>query len=265
MQGRLDFQTQDIHSETITEFFHCRSEANDLALRLARQYTNHEDVIVLDQWVHWQFGGYKAQFWPTVRTFLKSSCSRKTVTRKLREVIFFPLFSICQPSPKSCGWALQHMTAVDTLEGGQQWPATMGREPQQWEVLGLLSCKRLPDRSHCNYNHLMGRSKKMGASVKMYGDRKKDLRCKFKPEEFWWDRKKCLLPWRVSNTRIGCLQSLETPFQSGYSETGPCSCSAVLWYCSGVPCCDFSHWWRQTSDRSCPSAYLILKKKSREY
>lgn len=27
------------------------SEANDLALRLAQQYTQHEDVIVIDQWV----------------------------------------------------------------------------------------------------------------------------------------------------------------------------------------------------------------------
>lgn len=26
-----------------------RSEANDLALRLARQYTGHQDVVVLDQ------------------------------------------------------------------------------------------------------------------------------------------------------------------------------------------------------------------------
>lgn len=30
-------------------FFNYRSEANDLALRLARQFTKHEDVIVLDQ------------------------------------------------------------------------------------------------------------------------------------------------------------------------------------------------------------------------
>lgn len=29
--------------------FHHRSEANDLALRLARQYTGHQDVVVLDQ------------------------------------------------------------------------------------------------------------------------------------------------------------------------------------------------------------------------
>lgn len=29
--------------------FCCRSEANDLALRLARQYTGHWDVVVLDQ------------------------------------------------------------------------------------------------------------------------------------------------------------------------------------------------------------------------
>jgi 4-aminobutyrate aminotransferase-like enzyme len=29
--------------------FFLRSEANDLALRLARQYTGHQDVVVLDQ------------------------------------------------------------------------------------------------------------------------------------------------------------------------------------------------------------------------
>lgn len=29
--------------------FHHRSEANDLALRLARQYTGHWDVVVLEQ------------------------------------------------------------------------------------------------------------------------------------------------------------------------------------------------------------------------
>ncbi|XP_066185183.1 5-phosphohydroxy-L-lysine phospho-lyase isoform X5 [Sylvia atricapilla] len=33
-------------------FLNSGSEANDLALRLARQYTEHEDVIVLDQHVH---------------------------------------------------------------------------------------------------------------------------------------------------------------------------------------------------------------------
>ena len=38
----------------MTRFLVCifnRSEANDLALRLAHQYTQHEDVIVLDQYV----------------------------------------------------------------------------------------------------------------------------------------------------------------------------------------------------------------------
>lgn len=29
--------------------FYCRSEANDLALRMARQHTGHWDVVVLDQ------------------------------------------------------------------------------------------------------------------------------------------------------------------------------------------------------------------------
>ncbi|KAJ7401802.1 5-phosphohydroxy-L-lysine phospho-lyase [Pitangus sulphuratus] len=33
-------------------FLNSGSEANDLALRLARQYTRHEDIIVLDQHVH---------------------------------------------------------------------------------------------------------------------------------------------------------------------------------------------------------------------
>lgn len=32
--------------------FCCRSEANDLALRLARQYTGHWDVVVLDHAYH---------------------------------------------------------------------------------------------------------------------------------------------------------------------------------------------------------------------
>lgn len=45
----------------------------------------------------------------------------------------------------------------------------------------------------------------------------------------------------------------------GYSKIGPSSCSAILWYCSGVPCCDSSHWCRQTSDKSCPSASLIFR------
>lgn len=39
----------EVLSSDFTSVFSDSSEANDLALRLAQQYTQHEDVIVLDQ------------------------------------------------------------------------------------------------------------------------------------------------------------------------------------------------------------------------
>ena len=57
------FEWYLLWKQTYSILYSCRTEANDLALRLARTYTKHNDVIVLDRLV--PFRSKKSGCWKT--------------------------------------------------------------------------------------------------------------------------------------------------------------------------------------------------------